>query len=43
MTTVIIIVAVVAIVALVLLGRDGGPRVTHVETRRKEQDEEDDA
>ena len=29
-TTMILIVAVVAIIALVLIGRDGGPRVTHI-------------
>ena len=42
MTTVIVLVAVVAIVALVLIARGGGPRVTHIETRRKDEDREDD-
>lgn len=40
-TMMIIIVAVAAIVALVLLARDSGPRVTHIE-RRTERDEEGD-
>jgi len=39
-TTMILIVAIAAIIALVLLGRDRGPRVTHIETRR-EDDEKD--
>ena len=43
MATVILIVAVVAIIALVLLARDGGPRVTHIETRRDEDKDGDDA
>jgi hypothetical protein len=40
-TTMIIIIAVAAIVALVLLARDGGPRVTHIETKREHKDEDD--
>ena len=42
MTTVILIVAVVAIIALVLLASGGGPRVTHIETRRQDEDREGD-
>ena len=42
MTTVIVIVAVVAIIALVLLARGSGPRVTHIETRREDEDRKDD-
>lgn len=41
-TTMIIIVAVAAIVALVLLARDSGPRVTHIETKREREKDEDD-
>jgi hypothetical protein len=41
MTMVILIVAIVAIVALVLLAGDGGPRVTHIETKRESDDDED--
>ena len=43
MTTVVIVVAVVAILALVLLARDSGPRVTHIETKREKKDEDGDA
>ena len=39
--TIIILVAIVAVIALLAL-RAGGPRVTHIETRR-EKDEGDDA
>ena len=42
MTTVIVIVALAAIVALVLLARDGGPRVTTIETRREDEDKDGD-
>ena len=41
MTMVVLIVAIVAIVALVLLAGDGGPKVTTIETRR--EDDNDDA
>ena len=41
-TTMIIIVAVAAIVALVLIGRDSGPRVTHIDTKREREDDRDD-
>ena len=41
-TTLIIIVAVIAIAALVLMARDSGPRVTHIETRRERRDDEED-
>jgi hypothetical protein len=39
-TTIIIIVAVVAVIAA-LAARGGGPRVTHIETRRESEDRED--
>jgi hypothetical protein len=39
-TTIIIIVAVVAVIAL-LAARSGGPRVTHIETRRETEDRKD--
>ncbi len=43
-TTVIVIIALAAIIALVLLGRDSGPRVTHIDTKReRDKDEDDDA
>ena len=38
-TQIILIVAIVAVVAL-LAARSGGPRVTHIETRRKDKGEE---
>ena len=39
MTTVILIVAVVAIIALVLLARDSGPKVTTIETKPVDNDD----
>ena len=39
-TTIILIVAVVAVIA-VLAARGGGPRVTHIETRRETEDRKD--
>ena len=39
---VILIVAIVAIVALVLLAGDGGPKVTHIETKRDRDDKDGD-
>ena len=43
MTMVILIVAIAAIVALVLLAGDSGPRVTHIETKRDDDKDGDDA
>jgi hypothetical protein len=40
MTTIVIIVAVIAVIAL-LAARGGGPRVTHIETRRHKEDRKD--
>jgi hypothetical protein len=42
LTTVIVIVAVAAIIALVLLGRDGGPRITQITRRREKESRKDD-
>jgi hypothetical protein len=39
-TTIIIIVAVVAVIAL-LASQRSGPRVTHIESRRHEEDRKD--
>ena len=39
-TTIILIVAVVAVIALLAV-RGGGPRVTHIETHRKSEDQKD--
>ena len=36
-TTIVIIVAIVAVIAL-LAARGGGPRLTHIETRRETED-----
>ena len=40
-TVMIIIVAIAAIIALVLISGAGGPRVTHIETRREKDDEDE--
>lgn len=37
-TQILIAVAVVAVIAILLLARGSGPRVTHIETRRDEDD-----
>lgn len=43
-TTAIVIIAVAAVIALVLIaGVGGGPRVTHIETRREKDDGDEDA
>jgi hypothetical protein len=39
-TMIIAIVAIVAVIAL-LAARGGGPRVTHIETRREKEDRKD--
>jgi hypothetical protein len=39
-TLIMIVVAVVAVIA-VLAARSGGPRVTHIETRRETKDRDD--
>jgi hypothetical protein len=40
-TQIILIVAIVAVIAL-LAARGGGPRVTHIDTRREKEDRKDD-
>ena len=37
-TQIVLIVAVVAVLAILLLARGSGPRVTHIETRRDEDE-----
>ena len=41
-TTIAIIAAALGLIAILLVGRGSGPRVTTIETRREERDDDED-